>query len=356
MKISKSFEDEYKTLEPILKRCCTELESLVRAQIAKIHNPALVRIRLSESRVKSLPSLLRKAKKKKWKRRDILKEAKDIIGLRIVCANIEDIRRVRELLLSYPRLKEIPHSEEDRTINPTPSGYRDYKFYVSYETGHSPYPSIICEIQIRTILQDGWATLSYKDIYKEGDDLPKSLKKLSYRLSELLHVADQIAQDIRGEVSRKREPLKRGDKIITENGLTLIYKKAFEQLPSDYLTRLVRNMCEDLGIVNIKSIKKILLPKKIRKLLYIAIHAKTTGRDIQISPLPDKSIYYDDIIFQLSPFIAAYGIEIATDAIGKLRGQAMPEGLDWEEQFEYYLRRLTLVVKNGIPQVKVMDW
>jgi ppGpp synthetase/RelA/SpoT-type nucleotidyltranferase len=302
----KAFEDDYKKLEPVLNKSLAEIKRLVKAQVGKIHDPQLVRIRLTEARTKSLKSLLSKSEKKKWAKKDILKEAKDLLGLRIVCANTEDIKRIKELLLSNPRLIEIPQSEEDRTRNPTSSGYRDYKFYVSYETGIKDHPAITCEIQIRTVLQDSWATLAHKDIYKEGDDLPESLKKLSFRLSELLHVADQIAQDIRDEVSSKREPLKHKNKKITDDSLSLTYKQAFKELPTEYLTRSVRNKCEELGINNIRTIEKVLTSKKIGRSLS-SVYKKATGWDI-----------YDSLIFQVSPLIAACGIKIATDVVANV--------------------------------------
>jgi putative GTP pyrophosphokinase len=180
--MTKKFKDEYKSIQPSLNKALSELKRLIKTQLRKIDNPRLVRIRLTEGRIKTIESLLSKAKKNKWKQKDILKKARDIIGVRIVCANIEDIRRIRELLISNPRLNDLPQSEEDRILAPTPSGYRDFKFYVSYETGDDKCPNITCEIQIRTMLQDSWATLAHKDIYKEGTELPNSLKKLSFRL------------------------------------------------------------------------------------------------------------------------------------------------------------------------------
>ena len=239
-KFPQMLEPEYESLEPILRECLAELKRIIIAQLRKVQNPELVRIKLTEARVKSLASIWGKAQKKEWKVQEILKETKDMVGFRIVCANIEDVHRVKELLLSNPRIKEIPGSEEDRIAIPTPSGYRDFKFYVKYETGDFKYSTVICEIQIRTVLQDSWATLSHKDIYKEGDALPESLKKLSFCLSQLLDVADQIAQDIREQVSEKREPSKRTGRLVNEDTLRILFKKAFRELPPDYLVRLVK--------------------------------------------------------------------------------------------------------------------
>lgn len=320
--MTRNFKDEYKAIQPSLNKALSELKRLIKTQLRKIDNPRLVRIRLTEGRIKTIESLLSKAKKNKWKQKDILRKARDIIGVRIVCANIEDIRRIKELLVSNPRLNDIPQLEEDRILFPTSSGYRDFKFYVSYGTGDNTCPNITCEIQIRTMLQDSWATLAHKDIYKEGTDLPASLKKLSFRLSELLHVADQIAQDIRDEVSQKREPLKRGDNKVTEDTLTLAYKKAFNKLPSDYMIRSTKNKCDERGITNIRSIEEALLSKKNRSQLANA-YRQATGWEI-----------YEDIIFQFSPLIATYGIEIAVDAVTK-------QGIhEWEDSDRIYRSEL----------------
>lgn len=148
--------------------------------------------------------------------------------------------------------------------------------------------------------------------------MPESLKKLSFRLSELLHVADQIAQDIRDEVTRKREPLKGKFKKITDDSLSLIYKKVFKELPPEYLIRTVRNKCQELSIDNIKSIEKVLTSKRTRSQLSLA-YKKATGWDI-----------YDGLIFQISPLMAACGIRIATDAVAKLGKQ------EWEDADRIY--------------------
>jgi len=315
-------EEEYKSLEPILRKCLAELKRIIIAQLRKAQNPEFVRIRLTEARVKSLASLWEKAQKREWKLQEILKEIKDLVGFRIVCANIEDVHRIKELLLSNPRIKEIPGSEEDRITTPTSSGYRDFKFYVEYETGDFRYGTVMCEIQIRTVLQDSWAILTHKDIYKEGDDLPESLKKLSYRLSQLLDVADQIAQDIRAQVSEKREPSKPTGRLVNEDTLRVLFKKAFGELPPDYLVRLVKDKCGELSITHIKPLEEALLSEKNKKQVKKA-YEKSTGWNIP-----------NELIFEASPLIVAYGIKIAADAVSKHGKQ------EWFEINQIYRREI----------------
>jgi len=321
-KFPQMLEKEYKSLEPILHRCLAELKRIIIAQLTKVQNPKLVRIRLTEARVKSLASLWEKAQKRGWQVHDILKEVRDIVGFRIVCANTEDVYRIKELLLSNPRVNEIAGSEEDRITTPTSSGYRDFKFYVEYQTGNPKYSTVICEIQIRTVLQDSWAVLTHKDIYKEGDGLPESLKKLSCRLSQLLDIADQIAQDIRDQVSEKREPSKRAGTLVSDDTLRVLFKKAFRELPPDYLVRLVRDKCDQLNITHIKALEEAVLSEKNKKELKKA-YEKNTRWNIP-----------NELIFEAAPLIIVYGIRIAADMVGKHAKQ------EWFEIGQIYRREI----------------
>jgi len=327
-KIPQILKKEYKSLEPILHKCRAELKRIIIVWLGKVQNPELARIRLTESRVKLLTSLWKKAQKKKWKVQEILKEIKDLVGFRIVCANIEDVYHIKELLLSNPRIKEIPGSEEDQITTPTSSGYRDFKFYIEYETGDLKYSTVICEIQIRTGLQDNWAILTHKDIYKEGDDLPESLKKLSYRLSQLLYVADLIAQDIRDQVSKKREPSRRTGRLVNEDTLRILFKKVFGELPPDYLVRLVEDKCDELNITRIKLLEKALLSEKNKK---------------QVKKAYEKNVSWNisnELIFEASPLIVTYGIEIATGFVNKRGAQ------EWSEIDQIYRREIISELPN----------
>lgn len=255
---------------------------------------------------------MEKGQSKKWKIQEILKVVKDLVGFRIVCANLEDIRRITTLIVNNPRIEEVYGSEEDRTITPTPLGYRDYKFYIRYKTGDPTLENIICEIQIRTMLQDGWAFLAHKDLYK-NDDLPEPLKKLSIRLSALLAVADQIAQDIRDQVSQKRNPIKGGGKLLTEDSLRVLYKKVFKELAPDYLVQSVKNKSEELGIIHIESLKEALSSeRKIKKMKNI--YKEIVRWDMS-----------NELLFDFAPLLAVYGPKIAFEAVKK-RAQ-----IEWEE-------------------------
>jgi len=318
--IPEKLREQYQVLEPNLRKCKSELTRLIETQLRKVHDRSLVRLRLTESRIKSLPSLWRKSLKKGWNPNEILNKITDLVAFRIVCANVEDVRRIKEILIISPRIRQITGSEEDRMESPTASGYRDYKFYVEYEVVQGGQ-RVICEIQIRTMLQDSWASLTHDDIYK-GEDVPEPLRKLSYRLSQLIHVADEIAQDIRDQVSLRNRPLKGRGNTVTPDSLRRLYKKALGELPSDYMVRHVKTKCDEYGISSIGDLATVIKSRTYKSRLAKAYKDRTGWE-------PE-----DDLIFQLSPLIAAFGIKVGIDAATK-RAQS-----EWEDVDQIYKREI----------------
>jgi putative GTP pyrophosphokinase len=67
---------------------------------------------------------------------------------------------------------------------------------------YDPIKDMIFEIQLRTILQDAWATVEHKLGYKNEKSIPDELKREFSALAGLFHIADQRFQYIANEVRR----------------------------------------------------------------------------------------------------------------------------------------------------------
>src|SRR3990167_10696375 len=176
--------DEFKKTYPALHRhleaAKEKIHALIVEELGKIGHRYLLRMRLTESRPKKLHSLIQKAKRYDWKPDEILKKMQDVLGFRIVCSNIEDVYRIKDALGRIKGLKLREDLAKNQVSNPSDSGYRAYHMYFEYmlaDAGLS-HP-ILCEIQIRTMLQDAWAVLSHDDLYKNAETVSKDLKKLS---------------------------------------------------------------------------------------------------------------------------------------------------------------------------------
>lgn len=59
------------------------------------------------------------------------------------------------------------------------------------------------ELQVRTLLQDGWGELTHEDTYKPGQETPELVTVLALRMGELLATVDDIAEDIQADLARE---------------------------------------------------------------------------------------------------------------------------------------------------------
>lgn len=149
------------------------------------HNP----IHHIESRVKSLPSIIKKLHSLGCpiSISNAKKVLHDIAGVRVVCCYVDDIYKIANLLLSQDDISLI--MEKDYIKNPKANGYRslhvvvDVPVYMSQGKLYIPV-----EIQIRTVAMDFWATLEHGIRYKSTEDVPPSI------VDELRSCADVITE------------------------------------------------------------------------------------------------------------------------------------------------------------------
>ncbi|MGP1458316.1 MAG: (p)ppGpp synthetase [Treponema sp.] len=129
----------------------------------------------------------------------------DIIGIRIICTFLEDIAVILKQLKTMFDIKEIERKGAE--LNFKEFGYESVHVLVAIPKDCLPahIPStlpvpedLVCEIQIRTILQDAWAEVEHELIYKSEFtpfDMPLRRKLASMNAS--LNLADIIFQEIR---------------------------------------------------------------------------------------------------------------------------------------------------------------
>ena len=300
-------EEQYEALRPALERCKREAQGVLRRLLGGVRNAHLVRAHLRESRVKSLSSIRRKAQRNGWVEEDAIRNTSDLVGFRIVCNNLEDLQRIKDLILESPRFQPVnDQPTQDFVHGPQDSGYRALHLNVAYEvTGPEPTP-VASEIQIRTLAQDMWARLTHYDLYKHGEAVPPHILKSSKRLASLLAVADEIAQDIREQVSQPlagvREP---GDEVNAE-ALAFVYRRAFGSDPPDYLVRVVLGVCENSGSYRLDAIDRVLRDDAIRSRVAEAYEEATNWS------LSEETWY------ELSPIAAVSGLEKAVQRAAQL--------------------------------------
>lgn len=162
--------------------------SILREEFQSTHryNP----IEHITSRVKSPRSLLEKVH-----RRDlpldidvIRRKITDIGGIRITCSFIADTYHVLELLTAQDDVRVV--EIKDYIARPKPNGYKSLHAILEVPVFLSGGPTpVICEVQIRTIAMDFWASLEHKIHYKFSGEVPERLVE---ELTQTAEVADQL--------------------------------------------------------------------------------------------------------------------------------------------------------------------
>ncbi|MFM1655173.1 GTP pyrophosphokinase family protein [Brevibacillus sp. B_LB10_24] len=156
-------------------------------------------------RVKKMDSLLKKAREKgidlhrdNWAQ-ELAQEITDIAGLRIVCRYIDDVREVLALL--HEREDLVIHDVKDYISNPKESGYRSIHMIVSYTVYHgSDKKTLFCEIQIRTLGMNFWATNEHELRYKYAGNMPENVLRQLNEASTITHQLDELMNSLRQEI------------------------------------------------------------------------------------------------------------------------------------------------------------
>jgi putative GTP pyrophosphokinase len=184
-------------------------------------------------RAKTLKSFAEKISRKHYKGR--LDEITDLAGVRVVFLYKKDRRAIERLIEDEFEIIEKVDKNEDR--NPDSFGYGalHYLVHIGKKSSGARYDDLkglICEIQVRTVLQDAWAIFDHHLSYKQEADIPSVLRRKINSLAGLFETADDHFDQLNVE---RRKYLKRIKKTIT--GKT----KSTQQLNVDSFRELLRN-------------------------------------------------------------------------------------------------------------------
>ena len=159
-----------------------------------------------KTRIKKPESILRKLNKLGYDftAENIQEHLNDVAGIRVVCAFIDDIYTIAELLSSQDDITVI--QIKDYIKNPKPNGYRSYHMIVEipvfFSKGKTPMRA---EIQIRTNGMDFWATLEHQLRYKKGIEEMEGYDQISDELTKTAHELismDHEMQRIKNKIGR----------------------------------------------------------------------------------------------------------------------------------------------------------
>lgn len=178
----------------------TKLEVLSRDMSVRYRrNP----IEFIESRLKKPSSIARKLEKMGHEVtvENMTKHLSDIAGIRVLCAYIDDIYEIARMLAHQKDVEII--TVKDYIKHPKDNGYRSYHMIVEIPVYFSDdVRPVRCEIQIRTIAMDFWATLDHDMQYKKQVEDAEQIMQELKECADIIHQTDEKMMRLRERIHR----------------------------------------------------------------------------------------------------------------------------------------------------------
>ena len=200
------FTEEARYQEIMMRYHCAILE--MRTKLEVLSKDMTVRYRRNpiefiESRLKKPSSIARKLQKLGYEVtvENMTEHLSDIAGIRVLCAYIDDIYEIARMLAHQTDVKSI--TVKDYIKQPKDNGYRSYHMIVEIPVYFSDQVRPVrCEIQIRTIAMDFWATLDHDMQYKKKVEDAEEIMNELRECADVIHQTDERMMRLREKIHR----------------------------------------------------------------------------------------------------------------------------------------------------------
>lgn len=185
-------EEPFEKLMFFYKSALKQLElqmNIIKDEFKLIYNYDL--IDHIDTRIKEPKSIVKKMEKKKYDKTylNLIEKINDIAGIRIVCTLKDDIFFIRDLVKQIPDIHVL--KEKDYVTNPKESGYSSYHMIVEVPVKLTQKTIYVkCEIQIRTLAMDFWASFEHKVKYKTKNDVNTKMSKELVSCAKMINKFD----------------------------------------------------------------------------------------------------------------------------------------------------------------------
>ncbi|MBN2367449.1 RelA/SpoT domain-containing protein [Candidatus Woesearchaeota archaeon] len=171
--------------------------------VTQIINSAIehngIRIHSFKQRVKDYTSFFEKIDRKNYD--DPFRECTDIAGCRIVCLFLSQVQEIKKLIKEEFEVIEVTDKRTAKKFDQF--GYISVHMLVKIPkhrlkfVEYSDLGDLICEIQIRTVLQEAWAEIEHYLNYKATkEEKNEALLRKMFSLSGMFEVADSTFEEI----------------------------------------------------------------------------------------------------------------------------------------------------------------
>lgn len=204
------YVDQYRKLRPTLESLGERVSQLLR----DIATSADISVHAIETRAKTVESFSEKSARAGKSYKNPLKEITDLCGLRLILYYQEDV----EKFVSAIRAEfEIDKRSVDKRseLRADQFGYISVHLICRVRSNRTrllewrKYKNVNIEIQVRTVLQHAWASISHALQYKHQSDIPDQFVRQLTRIAGLLELSDEQFSELRQKTSTLRSEVSR---------------------------------------------------------------------------------------------------------------------------------------------------
>ena len=188
-----TWREQYQELRPT----CQEFTYKLRQLLSDILRNRGLEPSQIEMRTKTVESFVEKARRDGKRYCDPIKDITDLIGLRIIAYDKEEVDSIGDLIEEEFTIDYDHSADKSRTLELDRFGYLSIHYVVRLKderaklTEWQAFAPLRAEIQIRTVLQHAWAAIDHRFRYKTTTEIPTHLRRKLFRLSALLELADE---------------------------------------------------------------------------------------------------------------------------------------------------------------------
>ena len=142
------------------------------------------------------------------------KDMTDLSGVRIICLFSDRVDEIATIIKECFDVQEDLSVDKRKSLESDRFGYLSLHYVVKLSDKRASlqeygrYAGLLCEIQIRSVLQHAWAEIEHDLGYKSDIEIPRDMKRKFYMLAGLLELADaefvHLKKDVRGYIEKMK--------------------------------------------------------------------------------------------------------------------------------------------------------
>jgi putative GTP pyrophosphokinase len=311
-----------------------------------------------EHRVKTIESFMEKIECKSYA--DPFQQIKDCLGLRIVTFYQDSVKNVVNMLREEFEVDEANSLDKIEDLADTEFGYRSVHLIVSLSPQRAilrewkRYAGLPAEIQIRSVLQHAWATVSHTLNYKStAQESRKVLRQLS-RLSAHLETVDEEFIILRDNIQPETTAAESGEASQTDRSaqaLTMTTLQDFVKHTADL------QKWERFGVrAGMRPFPKLISKHHATGLHILLLTLQTVGitNRVELETLmPELETHVEplqrfvELVTTQDEILYAVPVDVLTLLVSFARASALPPEFDWGGMYEpFFVEALRTICRT----------